>query len=389
MSGGGFTPVPLSDVAVTGSFWRERLETVLSRTIPSQHAKLDEAGILDSLKLPQPPPPLTIPRNAHGFTTQVFWDSDAGKWVEAAGYALSHRRDAEIEAKVDAMVEDLARAQSPDGYLNCWYNGREPDRRWTNLRDNHELYNAGHLLEGAIAYFRATGRRRFLDFMERYVDHIAATFGTAPGRLVAGLRRPVAQRHAFRQIELETSKWAPRKPKTCSPALARSNTPLLFHSGRSPSLSKPKPVLTRLKRDPAHTECQPCHEDAGFLVSRERHCNVRTVGMSRLRIGFLAVSLFGALGSAAAFAQSNPGPTSTDSSNRGVLKPHAPKNAHRDGTHAIAPVPPNSEDAAKAAHIAAARKKFFEQSDGFDNATPGAVFLGGGNGLTPGAGFRF
>ena len=113
---------------------------------------------------------------------QVFWDSDVGKWIEAASYALSHRRDADIEAKIDAIVDDLASAQSPDGYLNCWYNGREPDKRWTNLRDNHELYNAGHLLEGAIAYFRATGRRRLLDIMERYVDHIAATFGRGPGQ---------------------------------------------------------------------------------------------------------------------------------------------------------------------------------------------------------------
>ena len=177
-----FSPLAFSDVRITGAFWRERLEVVLSRTIPSQHAKLEEAGILDSLKLPKPIPPLRIPRNSHGFTMQVFWDSDVGKWIEAASYALSHRRDADIEAKIDAIVDDLARSQSPDGYLNCWYNGREPDKRWTNLRDNHELYNAGHLLEGAIAYFRATRRRRFLDIMERYVDHIAATFGTGPGQ---------------------------------------------------------------------------------------------------------------------------------------------------------------------------------------------------------------
>ena len=58
-----------------------------------------------------------------------------------------------------------AKAQLPDGYLNCWYIGREPDKRWTNLRDNHELYYAGHMLEGAIAYFQATGRRRLLDIM--------------------------------------------------------------------------------------------------------------------------------------------------------------------------------------------------------------------------------
>ena len=88
----------------------------------------------------------------------------------------------DIEAKIDAIVDDLARAQSPDGYLNCWYNGREPEKRWTNLRDNHELYNAGHLLEGAIAYFRATGRRKMLDIMERYVDHIARRSARGPAQ---------------------------------------------------------------------------------------------------------------------------------------------------------------------------------------------------------------
>jgi uncharacterized protein len=182
MSERAYSAVPFADVRITGSFWRERLETVLKHTIPSQHAKLKEVGILNSLKLPKPVPPLTIPRNSHNFTMQVFWDSDVGKWIEAASYALAHRRDPDIEAKVDAIVDDLARAQSPDGYLNCWYNEREPEKRWTNLRDNHELYNAGHLLEGAVGYFRATGRRKMLDIMERYVDHIAATFGRGPGQ---------------------------------------------------------------------------------------------------------------------------------------------------------------------------------------------------------------
>ena len=181
MSATTYSPVPFADVTIAGPFWRERLETVLTRTIPSQHAKLEEAGILESLKLPKPVPPLTIPRNSHNFTMQVFWDSDVGKWIEAASYALGHRRDPDIEAKIDAIVDDLAKAQSPDGYLNCWYNEREPENRWTNLRDCHELYNAGHLLEGAVAYFRATGKRRLIDVMERYIDHIAATFGTRPG----------------------------------------------------------------------------------------------------------------------------------------------------------------------------------------------------------------
>ena len=174
---GRLKPTKFTDVAMEGTFWRERLETVLTRTIPSQHVRLKEYGILDSLKLPQPPPPLRYPPSSHGMSTQVFWDSDVGKWIEAASYALSHRRDKQIEAQIDAIVEDLAKAQLPDGYLNCWYLGREPDKRWTNLRDRHELYCAGHLLEGAIAYYHATGRRRLLDIMIRYVDHIAKVLG--------------------------------------------------------------------------------------------------------------------------------------------------------------------------------------------------------------------
>jgi len=177
-----YTPANFTDIKLTGAFWRERLDTVLAHTVPSQYRQLGSHGILESLTLPQPVPELRIPRTEHGFTTQIFWDSDVGKWIEAASYALSHRRDPEIEKKIDAIVDDLEKAQRPDGYLNCWYIGREIDNRWTNLRDNHELYNAGHLLEGAVAYFRATGRRRFLDVMERYMDHIAETFGPDPGQ---------------------------------------------------------------------------------------------------------------------------------------------------------------------------------------------------------------
>lgn len=177
-----YHPLRFIEVRLEGDFWRERLDTVLARTIPSQHSKLQEYGILDSLKLPFPPPPLRFPRHPNGFTVQVFWDSDVGKWIEAASYALSHRRDADIEAKIEAIVDDFEKAQAPDGYLNCWYLGREPEKRWSNLRDNHELYNAGHMLEGAIAYYETTGRRRWLDIMERYVEHIRQTFGTGPGQ---------------------------------------------------------------------------------------------------------------------------------------------------------------------------------------------------------------
>ena len=174
------SPVRFTDVAIEGDFWRERLETVLTRTIPIQYEQLRSNGILESLTIPKPTPPLRIPRGAHGLSMQVFWDSDVGKWIEAASYALAHRRDPAIEARIDEITEWLAQAQLPDGYLNGWFLGREPDRRWTNLRDYHELYCAGHLLEGAIAYAQATGRHRLLDVLCRYVDHIAQVFGRGP-----------------------------------------------------------------------------------------------------------------------------------------------------------------------------------------------------------------
>ena len=177
-----YASVTFSDVKITGPFWGERLEVVLNRTIPSQYAQLVSHNMLESLTLPKPVPPLTFPRNKHNFTTQIFWDSDIGKWIEAASYALSHRRDPAIEQQIETIIDDLEKAQAPDGYLNCWYLEREPQNRWTNLRDNHELYNAGHLLEGAVAYYHSTGRDRLLQVMMRYMDHVATVFGGKKGQ---------------------------------------------------------------------------------------------------------------------------------------------------------------------------------------------------------------
>lgn len=177
-----YSSIPFADVKITGAFWSERLETVLTTTIPSQHAQLAKYNVLESLKLPKPVPPLTFKPHADGFSTQIFWDSDVGKWIEAASYALSHRRDPVIEAQIEAIIDDLEKAQEPDGYVNCWYLEREPQNRWTNLRDNHELYNLGHILEGAVAYLRATGKDRLMQVMERAFDHVATVFGRGPGQ---------------------------------------------------------------------------------------------------------------------------------------------------------------------------------------------------------------
>ncbi|KQT82758.1 beta-L-arabinofuranosidase domain-containing protein [Aurantimonas sp. Leaf443] len=178
-------PVDHASVAFTGGFWESWTRTAREVTIPSQYRRLDEEGFLEVLDFGKPPSPLARPIQPSGLSMQHFFDSDFGKWIEAASYALKNHRDPEIEAKIDEIVEKLAEGQMADGYLNSWFIRREPEKRWTNLRDLHEMYSMGHLLEGAVAYFDATGKRRFLDVMIRAIDHIIDTFGPEPGKLRA------------------------------------------------------------------------------------------------------------------------------------------------------------------------------------------------------------
>ena len=107
-----------------------------------------------------------------GFYGMVFQDSDAGKWIEAVAYSLSVIPDPELEATADRFIDAIASAQDTDGYLNTHFTINHKDRRWTNLLEGHELYTAGHLMEGACSYYEATGKRKFLDVMHRNVEHI-------------------------------------------------------------------------------------------------------------------------------------------------------------------------------------------------------------------------
>jgi len=141
-----------------------------------------EAGILDHIDPDVKAKPRRALSGAHGLSAQRFWDSDVGKLIELAGFVLNFGRDARLEVRIDALIDKLGRMQQPDGYLNSWFIYQEPGKRWTNLRDDHELYCAGHLIEGAIAYWQATGKRALLDIMCRYVDHIDATLGPKPGQ---------------------------------------------------------------------------------------------------------------------------------------------------------------------------------------------------------------
>ncbi|NLE66964.1 MAG: glycoside hydrolase family 127 protein [Lentisphaerae bacterium] len=167
-------PADLKNVEFTGGFWADRIKNNRSVTVPAEYNLCRKTGRIDAWTLKWKP---GRPNQPH-----IFWDSDVAKWIEAAAYCLAARPDQKVEALVDGAVDMMARAQAKDGYLNSHYLAVEPGKRWTNLRDCHELYCAGHLMEAAVAYYEATGKRRMLDVLCRYADHIDSVFGRAKGR---------------------------------------------------------------------------------------------------------------------------------------------------------------------------------------------------------------
>jgi DUF1680 family protein len=169
-------PVPFQDVTIQDSFWAPRRETNRVASIPFSLQKLDEAGNLEDMRL--------AARGAtNGFRGPVFIDSDLYKALEAASYSLATHPDPALEAQLDDIIKLLAAAQQPDGYLNSYFTVKEPGKRWTNLRDCHELYCAGHMFEAAVAHFQATGKKTFLNIATRYADYIDSVFGPPPKRL--------------------------------------------------------------------------------------------------------------------------------------------------------------------------------------------------------------
>lgn len=172
-----FRPPSVDRVDVAG-FFGPRLDVICSTTAKTLFDHCIKIGMLDQVDPDRSNPGIVMPfEPSNTVTTQMFWDSDMGKSIETAAYALNRQPDSELEAIVDEVVDAYGRLQQEDGYLNSWYIRIEPGKRWTNLRDRHELYNAGHLIEGAVAYYYATGKRRFLEIMCRFADHIGQVFG--------------------------------------------------------------------------------------------------------------------------------------------------------------------------------------------------------------------
>ncbi len=164
----------LRQVSIGEGFWAPIIRRNREVTLQAVYRKLEETGRLAAWDLKwragEPNPP------------HVFWDSDVAKWLEAACASLESHPDSDLQQKVDDLIRRILAAQQPDGYINTHFTVVRPEMRFKNLRDWHELYCAGHLIEAAVAHHQATGESKFLQAVRRYADLIDATFGREPGK---------------------------------------------------------------------------------------------------------------------------------------------------------------------------------------------------------------
>jgi len=174
------TPVNFSDVTIQSGFWSPRQETNRKVSIPHNLDTCEETGRLDNF------------RHAGGVATKgpfrghIFHDSDVYKVLEGVAYSLHTHPDPALAARLDEIIDNIRRSQQPDGYLNTWFSVKEPEKRWQNLQHAHELYCAGHMFEAAVAHYRATGERTFLEVACRFADYIGSVFSPDKRHGIAG-----------------------------------------------------------------------------------------------------------------------------------------------------------------------------------------------------------
>ncbi|MDR2069971.1 MAG: glycoside hydrolase family 127 protein [Treponema sp.] len=187
------TYLSLNQVAVNDLFWSPFMERVRTKVLPYQWKALNDKvpgaepsycirNFKLAAELTHPELDYGVPRDI-GFGGMVFQDSDLAKWIEAAAYSLAWHPDRDLEQTLDETIDIICNAQQEDGYLNTCYIINGLEKRFTNLKDHHELYCMGHFIEAAAAYYEAAGKRKLLDAMIRYVDCVDAHIGAEEEKL--------------------------------------------------------------------------------------------------------------------------------------------------------------------------------------------------------------
>lgn len=164
--------VPVPAIRLQEGFWSALQRGSAEQGIPRLLGLLEEHGGIDNFRRLAGKP---VERKG-----PLFTDSDVYKWIEAVGFALQNDPDPALEATTDAIIADIAAVQEADGYLNTYFvEGRQAER-YTYLEHSHEMYCAGHLMQGAISYYRATGKDALLQVACKLADHLDREFG--PGK---------------------------------------------------------------------------------------------------------------------------------------------------------------------------------------------------------------
>lgn len=167
--------IAINAIDLKDNLWAPRIRMLREVTLPSQYEILEETGRIDNF------------RRASGkikgeFKGRYYNDSDVYKWVEGTALALGYEHNSKLESLMEKVIVEITAAQESDGYLNTYFTFEKKKDRWSNLRDIHELYCAGHLIQAAIAHYRVTQRRTLLNTAIRLADHICNVFG--PGKRV-------------------------------------------------------------------------------------------------------------------------------------------------------------------------------------------------------------
>src|SRR5215467_14515108 len=168
--------IPVRAVTITGGFWGPRREINVSRSIPTMHDLLEANGRMNNFRR-------LLGKSQAPQTGPVFSDSDVYKWTEAVGFVLQSGDRPALRETAEKVIDEVVAVQEPNGYLNTYYQDDHKSLRMLpqTQTTGHELYNIGHLLQGAIAYYRATGDRKLLDAGIRFVDDfLIPNYGPAP-----------------------------------------------------------------------------------------------------------------------------------------------------------------------------------------------------------------
>lgn len=187
------TEVPFTQVHFTDCFWKQKIETNRTVSIPSAFKECEKNGRFDNFALAGG---LIKGEHKGDFS---FDDTDPYKIIEGASYSLASTYDPRLDQYLDSVITLIAAAQEPDGYLTtCVTNKCERlsgwwgKKRWEKI-NSHELYNSGHLYEAAVAHYKATGKHSLLNVAIKNADLICKVFGPNEGQIHRPSGHPIVE----------------------------------------------------------------------------------------------------------------------------------------------------------------------------------------------------